>query len=261
MPSSIRFAAVPARWKQGFRHLAALGGQRGQNLLLVGDPIPVLLHEGPESLLSGRTIGQLGEGVHAKLNVRDLGRGDELDLGRGNPARPGGVARAFGVDLGMRRDAMSHGILVDVAILQIGDALVPLLGRVALEVGSGNQRLGRVDGQPGLEDESLVTQLVRARDTVIDQEDGDGARPVRNHPLGDPQGLHGADRDGHAQTVAARDVMLDGLGGFGREIQGHLHAMGLAPPAHAAFAHSPRGQDSLRRPPGRPGVRPGNRPS
>ena len=84
--------------KEGFSHLAALGCQRGQNLLLVRDPIPVLLHERPECLLSGRPIGQLGEGVHAKLNVQDLGRSDALDLGCGNPARAGGVAGALLVD-------------------------------------------------------------------------------------------------------------------------------------------------------------------
>ena len=126
---------------------------------------------------------------------------------------------------------MSHGVLVDVAVLQVGDALVPLLGRLALEVGSGNQRLGRVNGQPCLEDEALVTQLVRARDAVIDKEDGNRACPVRDHALGDPQGLHGAHRDRHAQTVAVRDFVLDGLGRFGGKIQSHLHPIGLAPPA------------------------------
>ena len=105
---------------------------------------------------------------------------------------------AIGVDLGVRRDAMTHGILIDVAVLQVGDALVPLLGDVALQVRSGDQRLGRVDGQPCLEDEALVTQFVRARDAVIDQEDGDRACAVGDHALGDPQGLHGPDRDGHA---------------------------------------------------------------
>ncbi len=84
--------------KQNFSHLAALGCQRGQNLLLVRDPIPVLLHEGSESLLSGRAIGQLGASVHAKLNVQGLRRSDELHFGCGNSARAGGVAGALLID-------------------------------------------------------------------------------------------------------------------------------------------------------------------
>ena len=78
--------------KEGLGHLAALGGQRGQNLLLVGDPIPILLHERPERLLSGRAVGQLGEGFHRSSTFGDLGGSDALDLGRGNPARANGVA-------------------------------------------------------------------------------------------------------------------------------------------------------------------------
>ena len=46
---------------------------------------------------------------------------------------------------------------------------------------------------------------------MIDQEDGDRPRAVGDHPLGDPQGLDGADGDGDAQTVAVRDLVLDRL--------------------------------------------------
>ena len=84
-----------------------------------------------------------------------------IDLGCGNPARAGGVAGAIGVDFGMRRDAVSHRIFVDVAVLQVGDALVPLQGHVALQIRTGDQRLGRVGGQSGLEDEALVAQVVK----------------------------------------------------------------------------------------------------
>jgi len=55
-------------------------------------------------------------------------------------------------------------------------------------------------------------------------------------PSAIPRACTVRDRDRHAQTVAVQNLVLDGLGGFGGKIQGHLHLMGLAPPAHG---HSP----------------------
>ena len=194
--------------------------------------------ERPEGLRGGGTVGQLGEGLHAKLDVRDPGGGDALDLGRGNPAGAGGAAGPLGVDLGMRRDAVTDGILVDVAVLQVGDPLVPLLGGVALQVGPGNQRLGRVDDQPGLEDEPLVAQLVGARDAVIDQEDRDGAGArrgpcPRRSPGPAPGGPRRPRADRRCPGRRARRPWRSRRGRF-RVIS---TATGMAPPAERDFGH------------------------
>ena len=69
--------------------------------------------------------------------------------------------------------------------------------------------------EAGLKDESLVPVVAgKERGAVIDQEDGDRACSVGDHPLGDPQRFDRADRDGHTQALAARDVLFDSLGGF-----------------------------------------------
>jgi len=125
MPSSIRFRpAVPRPLKESFSHHAALGGQFGQNLLLLRDPFPILLHEGRESPLSGpgHRAARRGHPCEAQRSRSWQERRARPRLR--NPARAGGIARPLGVDLGIRRDAVTDGILVDVAVLQVCDALV-----------------------------------------------------------------------------------------------------------------------------------------
>ena len=46
---------------------------------------------------------------------------------------------------------------------------------------------------------------------------------------GDVVGVGEADGDGDAQTIAVRDFVLDGPGGFGGEIQGHLDLIRFTP--------------------------------
>ena len=239
--------------EQRLGHLAAFGAQGGENLLLVRDPGPVLLHERPEGLPGGRAIGQRGEGLHPQLDVRDRGGSDALDLGGGNPARVDRAAGPRVVDLGMRGDAVADGVFVDVAVLQVGDPLVPVVGRLAPEVGPGDERLGRVDLQPGLEDEPLVPVLVEqpgvrwlTRKTETERV------PGGTMPSAIPRALHRADGDGHAQAVAVRDLVLDGPGGLGGEIQGHLDAMGLCASSGAGI----RAAQARRRPSPSPSIGP-----
>ena len=56
----------------------------------------------------------------------------------------------------------------------------------------------------------VVADLVGGRRAVVDQEDRDRAGPRGDHPLGDPERLDGADREGEPQAVAVGDVPLDG---------------------------------------------------
>ena len=268
MPSSMRLRRRCRPAGGGLRPISRrLGVSVGKTRLLASIQSRYCVTKGPSALLTAGPVGQFGQGLHAQLDVRDPGRGDALDLGAGDPAGAGGAASALvrrsrrgSRCRGRRRTRRRRGIA--------GRRPARPTPRWSARGGwaGGSSGSARVDVQPGLEDEPLVALLVgQPGVAVVDQEDGDGARPVGDHALGDPQGLDRADRTGPRQAVAARDVVLDGLWRSRRGDPGSApHAVGasrlqsqsgIRPPA------SPAGEALARRPPGRPGARPGNRPS
>jgi hypothetical protein len=82
-------------------------------------------------------LGGRGDRLHAEVDAGDRGGDDLLDLG---PRHPGGLdvaASGPGVAVDPHRDVVADGVLDGVAILQVGDAVVPV-GRAA-HVGAGDE--------------------------------------------------------------------------------------------------------------------------
>ena len=84
-------------------------------------------------------VFQPGESFHPQSDARNLSRGDALDIGRGDPARVDGATGAVIRHVGSRGDAVTDGELVDVAVLEIGHALIPVGDGLPAQVGAGNQ--------------------------------------------------------------------------------------------------------------------------
>ena len=128
----------PRTLEQGFGDLPAFGCEVGKHFCLVSDPGAVLDDERLKRLLGLGKVLQPGESFHPQSDARDLGRGDALDVGRGDPARADGATGAVIRHEGPRRDAVTDGELVDVAVLEIGHALIPVGDGLPAQVGAGN---------------------------------------------------------------------------------------------------------------------------
>lgn len=72
---------------------------------------------------------------------------------------------------------MAHRVFERVAVLQIGHLLVPVVCANATQVRPRDERFGRADDQPRLEDEGFVLDEVLLGLAMIDEEDRDRARP------------------------------------------------------------------------------------
>ena len=101
-----------------------------------------------------RRVRQGGQLFHRQLDALNRRRGDALDLGRRNPARVDLAAFALVVQHGPRRDAVADSELADIAVLQVGNALVPVVGVEAAQVRPRYERLLAVHFQGGLENKA-----------------------------------------------------------------------------------------------------------
>src|SRR5208337_5536252 len=114
----------PGAVQQGLGNLSPPGRKRGKNPGLLFDPFPVSRGKSPECLLGSGRIGELSQRFHAKFHVRDSSRRDEFDLGRGDPARADASTVTLLVDISLGCNAVPDGVLANVPILQVRDALI-----------------------------------------------------------------------------------------------------------------------------------------
>jgi len=89
----------------------------------------------------------------------------------GNPARANGVAMPIGQH-GFGRDTVSDRILTRVAVLQISDALVPVIAGETAEIWPGDEAFVAMDFNLSLKNKGFVSDFVRLRSSPIDKKHG-----------------------------------------------------------------------------------------
>jgi hypothetical protein len=122
-------------------------------------------------------VGHVGEGLHLRVNRvgRSLAHhGAHLGARATRPCGP--PPRAPVVAEGLRRDAVPHGPLHLIAVLQVGDAVVEVVGGLVAAVGTRHEAAGVAQLQGDLKDEGHVG-LAGFGDgfTVVDHEERQGA--------------------------------------------------------------------------------------
>src|SRR5262249_1905709 len=104
-----------------------------------------------------------------------------------------------------RRDTVTDRKLADIAVLEIGDPLVPLGAFEPAEVRAWDKRLLGCNLDLCLEGKRGVTGVVWSLQSPVDEEHGHGARAIRNAPVGGRARAHRRSRDGNGETTAIRD--------------------------------------------------------
>ena len=183
--------------------LPAAAGERRRVLSLRRDPVAVLLHQRFETHLRGRRAIEVAERLHAELHGADLGRVDPRHAGPRHPLGPDPAAFIAG-EVGARRDVVADRVLGDVAIVQIGEAFVPIPTVQTVQVHAGDQRPIRLDVHFHLKRERGVLPVaVRRRGPAVHREQRH--RPGRE---GAAEGLHPGrpDEADHGEPAAARQL-------------------------------------------------------
>ena len=134
---------------------------------LLLDPFSVSRGERSECLLGGGGIDELSQSLHAELDAGDRSRCDPLDLGRGDPARADASTVTLLVDISVGCNAVPDGVLANVPILQVCDALIGIdAGGISLfsgqsaDIRAGYEGFRRPHLQAGLEDKPGVADFV-----------------------------------------------------------------------------------------------------
>ena len=104
---------------------------------LVIDPLAVPIDERPKFGLGILPVCQFAQGIHPQFHTLDVRGRHALDLALRNPARADGQALAV-FELGLGRNVVANGTLAVVAILEVGDAIVPVFAFQAAEIGPRN---------------------------------------------------------------------------------------------------------------------------
>ena len=116
---------------------------------------------------------------------------------------------------GLGGDAVADGVGVDIAIVQVGHPLVPVVVIASTQVGLRQQRGGTGDGDLRLKDVMFVTAVGVGVAAFVAEEDRDDASAGR-------QAVVGAGRDG-ANAVGELEP---GIGGNGLALPGPVAAGG-----------------------------------
>ena len=198
-------------FEQKLRGLLPLLGRLGSLLPLLVDPCAVLLDECSELGLGLFPVGQLAQGIHGQLDAADWRRGDTLDFSERNPAGAnGGALAVFQLRLG--GDVVADGTFAVVAVLQVGDALVPVFAFQAAEVGTGNETALGCDFELGLKGEGFVAEFVGRGRSTIDEEEGERPRSLGQAAFG-AGAYDRADGESDLEAAAFRHFLLDRLFG------------------------------------------------
>ncbi len=136
-------------------------------------PLPQPLAVGRHQRLETRRhVVELRQSLHADLDVVDVRGDDARHLALGNPPR-----RDMTADAALHehpgRHAVTHGVLADVAVVEIGHPFVVVAGREAPRIGPRHEARLVGEGDVRLEDERLVFDRLRRHRPMVDQEDGD----------------------------------------------------------------------------------------
>ena len=151
----------------------------------------------------------------------NLCRGDPFHLGVRNPAGTDRPTLTRVVDNGFGGNAVPHGELAGVPVLQVGNAFVPVVAFQAPQVRPGDERPVAVDVQLGLEYEGFITEVVGLRWAAIDQKHRDRARARWQAALCGVR-QHRTDGDGDHQAARGWDGVLGRLRRLLREVDEHL---------------------------------------
>src|SRR4051794_22275508 len=103
---------------------------------------------------------------------------------------------------------MANGELTAVAVLQIGDRLVPILRKEAPQIRAREKRDGRVQFNRDLEGETLVlARVLRCDWPIIDYEHRYGLRSLGQSRFG-ISGIHVPHKQCETQTTALRHFVV-----------------------------------------------------
>jgi len=183
------------------------------------DPPAILRNKSLEFRSNLADVGKFAQGIHRQLDAFDRRRSDSLHFSLWNPACPHGPALIL-VNLRLRCHAVTHGEFKSVAVLQVGNALIPVSAIETLQVGPWNERDVPMNLQLSLKCECLVAPRVGLRYSAVNEEhrNGSGSRRqaafavFRQHrPNGNYDGQPGA--LGH--------WLFDWLFSFGWQIDDH----------------------------------------
>ena len=95
-----------------------------ENGCLRVNPGAVLLDQGRECCRGGSSVDKFAEGLHAERHSIEAPRLDSLHRGIGDPLGLDRSATSMRIAARSSRHAMAHGMIHDIAVLHVGDALV-----------------------------------------------------------------------------------------------------------------------------------------
>ena len=121
------------------------------------------------------------------------------------------TVRALAIfELGLGRDVVANGTLAVVAILEVGDAIVPILAFKATEIGTGYETCLGSNFELGLKGERVVPLLIAGRYAAIHEKQGKRTSPFRQTAIATGR-LDGSNGKSNLEAAAVRHVVLDGL--------------------------------------------------
>ncbi len=181
--------------------LPAAAGESRRVLSLRRDPVAVLLDQRFEAHFRGWRSIEAAERLHAELHGADRRRLDPRHPCLRHPLGPDPAAFAA-VEVGAGGDVVADRVLRHVAIVQVGEAFVPIRAVQAVQVHAGDQRPVRLDVHFHLERERGVLPVaVERRRPAVHREQRH--RPGRARPV---KGLHasGPDEADDGEAAAIR---------------------------------------------------------
>jgi len=151
-------------------------GLTGQVVSLFLDPVFVLRRQCRQRLAHRLRIGHGGQGVHAEFHVRHRGGLHAFHLAGGHPGGVHAPAAAAGDDA-VDGGAVADGELERVSILQVGDALIGVVGFLAAGVRARHEGPVALDVEAGLEHKPPVLHVVVSFEcfAFVHEEHGHGA--------------------------------------------------------------------------------------
>ena len=149
----------------------------GNFLGLRFDPLPVLIYKRTQLLFRLFPILEAGKSIHGKLNIANRRRFNLLHFGIWNPASANQLAADAILPDRFCSHVVTNGVFAIIAVLQIGNAVIPIVAGGATQVRAAKKLYVGVDFKLDLKGESLITSFIGCFRSAVHHKDGDSTSP------------------------------------------------------------------------------------